>query len=151
MSIAGIGPTLALMTLAYTGLLAFFIHCCPYDFSLPSVIRRILKITGILLIIPGLTFFTASVTTLLKAYKADSLYVLGVYSLCRNPMYASWIVFIIPGIVLLSNSWILWTIPLFMYLLFRILIRKEEDYLQERFGDSYTDYKNGVPRLCPRL
>jgi protein-S-isoprenylcysteine O-methyltransferase Ste14 len=36
-----------------------------------------------------------------------------------------------------------------MYVLLRVLARKEEDYLSARFGDSYQQYRRRVPFVAP--
>jgi protein-S-isoprenylcysteine O-methyltransferase Ste14 len=64
-------------------------------------------------------------------------------------LYASWVVFIVPGIVLLMRSWIGLTIPLFMYVVLRRLSVKEETYLETTFGDAYLEYKKKVPAVIP--
>jgi protein-S-isoprenylcysteine O-methyltransferase Ste14 len=86
-----------------------------------------------------------------RIYKSESLYTKGVYSFCRHPLYSSWIVFIVPGIMLLTNSWVLLTVPLFMYFLFRLLIEEEESYLLKKYGEEYKNYKNNVGLLFPKL
>jgi protein-S-isoprenylcysteine O-methyltransferase Ste14 len=67
--------------------------------------------------------------------------------LVRHPIYSAWIVFILPGIVLPTASWPLLLTPLFAYAAFKLLIRHEDDYLQERFGEAYLDYRNRVNEL----
>ena len=79
----------------------------------------------------------------------DELVTDGIYRCCRHPLYASWVVFIVPGIVFLVNSWIGLTIPIFMYFVLRILVRKEEIYLASVFGSEYSDYKKRVPCILP--
>ena len=51
--------------------------------------------------------------------------------------------------VLLANSWIGLTAPLFMYFLLRKLVTKEEIYLENIFGSEYIEYKKGVPCILP--
>ena len=53
------------------------------------------------------------------------------------------------GIVLLANSWIGLTAPLFMYFLLRKLVTKEEIYLEQVFGSEYLKYKKEVPCILP--
>jgi protein-S-isoprenylcysteine O-methyltransferase Ste14 len=59
------------------------------------------------------------------------------------------VVFIVPGIVILANSWIGLTTPIFMYFLLRKLVVKEEVYLESIFGDEYVDYKTKVSCILP--
>lgn len=55
----------------------------------------------------------------------------------------------VPGIVLVVNSWIGLTTPIFMYLILRKLVKKEEIYLESVFGSEYFDYKKKVPCILP--
>ena len=59
------------------------------------------------------------------------------------------LIFIVPGTILLINSWIGLTVPLFMYFLLRVLVKKEELYLEKRFGAGYLKYKDKVPCILP--
>lgn len=85
----------------------------------------------------------------MRAYNADALVTNGIFRCCRHPLYASWVVFIVPGIVLLANSWIGLTTPVVMYFLLRSLVKAEERYLESVFGSDYLDYKSVVPCILP--
>jgi len=151
MSIMGIGPKLFLTTMLYSFLLVLFTNHFKYKFAISFIHYRLLVVLGILLIMIGIPLLVTSVIEIKEVYKADSLCVKGVYSVCRHPLYSSWIILIVPGITLLLNSWILLSIPLIMYLAFRILIKQEETFLQNKFGTDYLDYKNKVGLLFPKF
>jgi protein-S-isoprenylcysteine O-methyltransferase Ste14 len=85
----------------------------------------------------------------MRAYDADELVTDGVYRYCRHPLYASWVVFIGPGIALLLESWLALTTAIFMYLLLRILVKKEEAYLETIFGSRHREYKKKVRCIMP--
>lgn len=70
----------------------------------------------------------------------------GVYSYSRNPMYVSMVVFLAAVSVLLNNLWIMILIPVFIFIMGRGVIAREEHYLEGKFGAQYTDYKNRVRR-----
>ena len=54
-----------------------------------------------------------------------------------------------PRYVFLINSWIGLTAPLVMYIFLRILVRKEEEYLEQKFGEEYIAYKKMTPAVLP--
>lgn len=137
------------ITMLYSILLILFIHSSGYYFIIPEIPHKFLCILGILLIILGIPFLIISIITLNKSYKADLLNVKGVYSVCRHPLYSSWIIFIVPGVICLLDSWLLFTIPVVLYLTFKILIKQEEAYLLEKFGNQFIDYKDKVGLLVP--
>lgn len=147
----GIGPKLFAMTMLYSFLLALFINHSNYNFSINIIPCCFLIALGTLLIIIGIAFLIPSIIAISKANKVDGLSTKGIYSICRHPLYSSWIIFIVPGIILLSNSWILLTVPLIMYLIFRILIKEEEIYLLNKHGNQYIEYKKRVVLLFPAL
>jgi protein-S-isoprenylcysteine O-methyltransferase Ste14 len=149
MSRWGVGPTFASLSISY-GIIMLVIsrHFHP-AFQIPFVPYWLLWILGTALILIGVPFFIISVKTVMKAYNADALVTQGIFRCCRHPLYSSWVVFIVPGIVLLVNSWIGLTAPLFMYFLLRKLITKEEIYLEHVFGSEYLDYKKRVPCVFP--
>jgi len=41
------------------------------------------------------------------------------------------------------------TIPLFMYITLRFLVRKEEKHLEAVFGSAYLEYRQNVPCIIP--
>lgn len=149
MSRWGVGPIFAALSVMY-GFITFIISLYFYPFLKIRFIQdQILMILGIILVVIGVTFLIISVKTVYKAYNSDKLVTTGVYKFCRHPLYASWVIFIVPGVVLLFNSWIGLTTPIFMYVILRILVKKEEIYLERRFGIQYLEYKKKVPCIFP--
>ncbi len=149
MSIIGIGLKLALTTLLYSVIIVVLNDSLKFDFRINAIPFKFLITVGSMLIIFGVPFLIISIITINKAYKFDSLCTKGVYAVCRHPLYSSWIIFIVPGIMLFFNSWILLTVPIVMYFIFTILIKQEESFLQSKFGENYKNYKNKVPLLFP--
>jgi len=149
MSRWGVGPVFALLSIGY-GILMLAISRYFYPaFHITFIPYRIILLLGIILLLIGVPFFIASVITVMKAYNAGALVTKGIYGCCRHPLYSAWVVFIVPGIVLLLDTWIGLTVPLFMYLLLRTLVKKEETYLEGVFGTEYLDYKRRVPCIMP--
>lgn len=70
----------------------------------------------------------------------------GPYRITRNPMYLQMVIGCLGFAVLLMNVWILILTPLCWWLLQRLAIVPEEQYLERKFGATYTDYKRKVRR-----
>ena len=149
MSRWGIGPIFAFLSIGY-GFLTLIISR-NYDpfFRIPILPQWLLSAIGTILLSIGILFFIISVKTLTKAYNSDSLVTNGIYKCCRHPLYSAWVVFIVPGIIFLENSWIGMTTPVFMYLLLYRLVIKEENYLEQMFGSEYLAYKKKTPCILP--
>jgi protein-S-isoprenylcysteine O-methyltransferase Ste14 len=115
----------------------------PDSIALPSLVL------GITMLAVGIPFYVLSAKAIFRGFAEGRLLTEGVYAACRHPIYGSWIVFIIPGIELILRSWPGLTTVVFAYLLLRLLAGSEEDYLLERFGDSYRQYRTHAPFVLP--
>ncbi len=70
----------------------------------------------------------------------------GIYRWTRNPMYVS-LVLVYFGIACWVNSlWILLLMLPVLVVVDRGIIKREERYLEEKFGDQYLRYKSQVRR-----
>lgn len=149
MSILGIGKHFVFFSILY-GFIAFVLK---YYFNPSFQIKlfpiSFLYILGSILIAVGVAFYITSVFFLTKAFRSNKLVTTGPYSICRHPLYTSWVIFIVPGVCLLMKSWILLTIPIFMYIILSNLIKKEEIYLENVFGAEYNDYQKNIPLILP--
>jgi protein-S-isoprenylcysteine O-methyltransferase Ste14 len=58
-------------------------------------------------------------------------------------------VFNLPGIAFLTRSWPLFLMPLVAYAVFKLLIHREDEYLERRFGQAYLDYRARVNEVIP--
>jgi protein-S-isoprenylcysteine O-methyltransferase Ste14 len=70
----------------------------------------------------------------------------GPFARTRNPGYLG-MALIYTGISLAANRrWPLVALPAVLAIVDRGVVRREEAYLTERFGDDYEDYRRRVPR-----
>ena len=129
MSRWGIGPIFVFLSFVYSIIMISLTRYFYPVFQMDFIPRPILIVIAFILLMIGIPFFIFSVITLNKAYNSNILVKSGAYQYCRHPIYASWVVFIVPGMVLLANSWLGLTVPVFMYIVLRILVKKEEVYL----------------------
>ena len=70
----------------------------------------------------------------------------GIYAYSRNPIYVGMVILLFALSVLLNNLWIMIFVPAFVIIMTRGVIEMEELYLEEKFGQEYTDYKKRVRR-----
>ena len=74
----------------------------------------------------------------------------GPFAWCRNPMYLGHIIFL-AGLTLALRSLLAAVLMAATIVFFRLRIRRDEQRLEERFGQSYLDYKARVKRWIPGL
>lgn len=70
----------------------------------------------------------------------------GPYKFTRNPMYVMMVLWCIGFSIILDEAWVFLLAPVCGYVIYRVAIRYEEIYLEEKFGDSYREYKKKVRR-----
>jgi protein-S-isoprenylcysteine O-methyltransferase Ste14 len=105
---------------------------------------------GLALLVIGIPFWFVSAVTLKKAYQAETLCTTGVFALCRNPIYAAWTLFLVPGLVLFFRTPLLLLIPVIMVAVLRLVFPREDAWLEKTYGDAYRSYRTRVPFLLPR-
>jgi protein-S-isoprenylcysteine O-methyltransferase Ste14 len=70
----------------------------------------------------------------------------GVYAKLRNPMYVALATMVGGVAVALASDWMLVLVmPMFAVLHYGV-VKREERYLERKFGDDYRRYKASVPR-----
>jgi len=108
----------------------------------------IIQIFGIVLGIWGILIMRVSDFNIQPEVKSSSLITTGPYKWIRNPMYVAVILFYLP-IVIKHFKWI--NSLVFMALLITLLlkIKSEEEFLLERFGKDYFEYKKKTKRFIP--
>ncbi len=151
MTIRGIGKKLEYITIVYAVITIALNYLLYPIFELNFIPYKYLVIIGITLIIAGIPLNIVSTLRIVKGYKQGILLTEGIYSFVRHPLYASYILLIVPGIAVLFRSWVVMTVPIVMYIVFRILIREEEEFLEGKFGEEYTAYKKRVNGIFPRI
>jgi protein-S-isoprenylcysteine O-methyltransferase Ste14 len=145
----GIGPRMAIVLLPWLAATIILSSIYKELFSYSSGRGNLLLITGIILMAVGLAFYFSTVRLLLKGLKETRLVTSGAFRLCQNPLYSSIILFIIPALSLILNSWLILTSSIIGYILFKIFIQKEYNELEKFFGDNYISYKKDTPEFFP--
>jgi len=83
-----------------------------------------------------------------KVY-AENLVKNGIFTHCRNPLYLGNILIVVGlGVVAHSVPFYLAGIPLFIFM-YMAIIKAEENYLADKFGQEFIEYCRSVNRLIP--
>jgi hydroxyacylglutathione hydrolase len=151
MTIWGVGPKFTVFSVLCL-VLALIVHYVWYPFFvIQGVSYIVLGAIGLVLIAIGVPIWVTASREVDRAFETGELATQGVYALCRHPIYGSATFFVIPGILLFFRSWVLLAVPVAMVILARLLLRREEAYLRERFGRAYLEYAVRVNALFPRV
>jgi protein-S-isoprenylcysteine O-methyltransferase Ste14 len=149
MTFGGIGPKLALITLPYIMLATLVNQKYPEFLKLDFIGSEWLETAGYIMICIGLVFYAWTIVVFLADFKKGLLVTRGTFALCRNPIYASFIVFFIPGLALVIQSGMILSIALVLYLNFKISIHGENKVLERKFGKAYETYRENVQEIIP--
>jgi protein-S-isoprenylcysteine O-methyltransferase Ste14 len=149
MSLFGCGPKLALICLPYVILSLIVMYRYPEFFDLKYVNFTYVKVLGFIWLALGVSYWMYSAIFFLKYFKPGNLITKGPFALCRNPIYSSIIVFIIPSLGLIFHSGLIFSIALVLYIGFKISIHGESNVLRRIFGDEYEIYEKSVNEIIP--
>jgi protein-S-isoprenylcysteine O-methyltransferase Ste14 len=118
---------------------AFFLLASPRPWSI---------IAGFLLMAVG-----ASLRTWASGHirKQEKLAMAGPYAFSRNPLYLGSFLMAAGGLVMGRNWWLVLLFGLFVVPLYHTVMRREEAFLEERFGEDFQAYRQAVPLFLPRL
>lgn len=104
---------------------------------------------GLALVIVGGVLWLSAVIQLLTGFSRGKLVTRGAYGVCRNPVYASFGLFVLPGLSLATGTWVYFALAAVLCGAVYLLIGKEERDLLRVFGDEYRDYTRRVHRIIP--
>jgi protein-S-isoprenylcysteine O-methyltransferase Ste14 len=149
MTLFGCGPRLALLCLPYVILSLIVMYKYPEFLDLRFLDFTFAKVAGFIWLGLGVLFWGYSAIYFLKYFKPGKLIKEGPFALCRNPIYSSIIVFIIPALALIFHSGLLFTISLVMYIGFKISIHGEVNILRRIFGEEYEEYEKSANEIFP--
>jgi protein-S-isoprenylcysteine O-methyltransferase Ste14 len=120
---------------------------------LPIVPEALAFPVGVLLVIVAVALFASSVARFRAAgtpvpghQPTTAIVSTGPYRYSRNPIYVAFSLLQL-GIAIWANSaWLLATLVVAVALMHFVVIRREEAYLERKFGAHYLDYKAAVRR-----
>jgi len=148
MDFYGIGPKIGRIFIPWLAL-TIILSIISNSFNFYAERNSALTISGAVLLAFGLVFYFTSVRLLLAGLREGKLVTIGTFYLCQNPLYISFILFLIPAIAVLLNSWLVLTTCVVGLVLLKVYVSKEYEILEEAFGDEYLKYKNETPEFVP--
>ncbi|MGZ6316123.1 MAG: methyltransferase family protein [Anaerolineales bacterium] len=148
MNIIGQGGKIILFMLPSL-IAAILVHMyLPRIAALPASISFIRPV-GYLLLLLGVMLWGTAIIQLLTGFPKGKLVTTGAYGVVRNPIYSSGTFFILPGVALMTLTWVYFVPSIFLYVGVMIFIGTEEKQLTKAFGKEYENYLARVDRLVP--
>jgi protein-S-isoprenylcysteine O-methyltransferase Ste14 len=139
-------PIVALIFIAIAYFLGRFV---PLPFAVPLALRYVgfgLTFVGFLLGIGALNEFRKARTTLDPHGSVKKLVTSGIYRFTRNPIYLGFLLMVIGVPLNFGLYWGIVMAPFYIILMNRLIIEREENYLEKKFKNTYTNYKSQVRR-----
>jgi protein-S-isoprenylcysteine O-methyltransferase Ste14 len=90
--------------------------------------------------------FRRAGTSMVPIRPTTALVTSGPYGITRNPMYLGMAVLYAALALSLGVIWALAVLPLVIIAVDRLVIAREEPYLERKFGEPYREYKRRVRR-----
>lgn len=117
-----------------------------FSLSLTSQMQIALTVPFVIIFIAGYLSFIA---TYLKNSVGKKVIKSGPYRLVRHPLYAADVI-TLPAIIAIWFNSIFFVISwVVMVLLLHFIVKMEEKYMEDKFGEEYRQYKKKVPAIFP--
>jgi protein-S-isoprenylcysteine O-methyltransferase Ste14 len=116
----------------------------PQRFALIAAIP--LFAAGIILCAWSIGLFRRFNTSLIPVKPTATLVLNGPYQISRNPMYLGLLCLYLAAAFWLNLIWALVLAPIVIIIIQRLVIEKEERYLEQQFGATYREYQARVRR-----
>ncbi len=149
LTLAGIGPRLALVCLPYIALALSVMLVHPGFLDLGFLDTPGARMFGAAWLAVGVVFWAASAVHFLANFGKGKLITGGPFALCRNPIYASVILFVIPSLGVYFHSGLVLSISVVLYIGFKVAIHGETVPLRKAFGRDYDRYAASVNEMVP--
>lgn len=101
---------------------------------------------GFLLGLAALIEFRKAKTTVLPHGSVSNIISSGIFRFTRNPIYLGFLLMVIGFPLNYGSLWGIIAAPFFVVTMNRLVIEKEEAYLEKKFGERYASYKSRVRR-----
>jgi protein-S-isoprenylcysteine O-methyltransferase Ste14 len=117
----------------------------PINFGFLFLIGLLLAVIGVIIV--GYVFYSFA--------HNPGLAIRGIYRYSRNPNYIGWTIFFL-GLTLIGWSESIWSIIFLAYLVYTIcyfywVVLQEEEFLTNKYGDSYREYVEKTPRYFGKV
>ena len=110
------------------------------------ILGALLVFAGIALIVGGFITQKRAGTDPIPFNPSTRIVAHGLYRFTRNPMYVGFAFCTLGITMLVDSAWMLLAALIGLVLIDRLVIAREEKYLERKFGEEYLNYKSRVRR-----
>jgi protein-S-isoprenylcysteine O-methyltransferase Ste14 len=114
--------------------------------ALALTVGLLFIVLGFALAIFSVRAFRRAGTNVVPGQPATALVTTGPYRVTRNPIYIGFVLVYFGLSIVLTSMWVLLLLIPTLVILQRGVVKREEAYLERKFGDAYRAYKARVPR-----
>ncbi|HJU60628.1 MAG TPA: isoprenylcysteine carboxylmethyltransferase family protein [Candidatus Binatia bacterium] len=114
--------------------------------TLPILVGVVMIAISIAVVVLARRTFIAQGTHLNPYRPTKALVMAGVFSVSRNPIYVAFLLFVLAFALLANSLWFVFSACVLLLVLHFGVVKQEERYLREKFGDSYEQYCSRVRR-----
>jgi protein-S-isoprenylcysteine O-methyltransferase Ste14 len=114
--------------------------------ALGTPVGVILTLVAFALFLSAVRSFRAAGTPIPGNRPVTTIVRSGAYRFSRNPIYLAFSLFQLGIAIWVNSVWLLATLVGAVALMHYFVIRREEEYLERRFGAQYLDYRASVRR-----
>ena len=144
--VLNVPPTYLFLSISAMLILHFYLPVYDIIFTPYSYTGIFIMVTGLAIIVWHAGYFK-KYDTPIKPFKESTFLIKdGLYRYTRNPIYLGMVIILFSGAVVLGSLTPFLVIPIFILLIQKIFIEKEEEFLSERFGKKYIEYKKKLRR-----
>lgn len=139
-------PILAMIHIVIAYLLGYFF---PLPFSSPQAVGWVglgISALGLILGLMAIYEFKRVRTTTDAHGSVKSIVSSGIYRFTRNPIYLGFVLMLIGLPLNIGSYWGIILVPVLVISMNKVVIEKEEVYLEKKFGKAYADYRSRVRR-----
>ena len=139
-------PLVYLVSIAIGSLLEFAWPLAFLPHALTAPLGILLALAGVIIFIGSVGKFRTAGTPVPGNQPTTAIVRSGPYRFSRNPIYLAFSLLHLGIAIWINSVWLLATLAAAIALMAVIVIPREEEYLERRFGAEYLDYKKSVRR-----
>jgi protein-S-isoprenylcysteine O-methyltransferase Ste14 len=145
----GTGPAFIGLLLPFIGAAIAATLLWPGITRSPMRPNHVFILMGVFWLVLGVLFWALSMLRFLPGFKQGRLVTSGTYGWCRHPIYASLVMFWLPAVGLIAETWTFYVVALIAWPLAHAAIRREETELAGLFGEEWKAYAASTNALLP--